>query len=106
MVTQLTSYELLTLRESEGSFHFGNYWGEAEDLRAVIQHFSGTSRIVSAIIGHSKGMPFVLSIQCYHFVIMMDPGLRKLCSYVLGQKNQNNACCPHLSEVQKINPKC
>lgn len=46
--------------ESEGSFHFGNYRAEAEDLRAVIQHFSGTSRVTSAIIGHSKGGNVVL----------------------------------------------
>ncbi|KAE9448782.1 hypothetical protein C3L33_19320, partial [Rhododendron williamsianum] len=46
--------------ESEGSFHFGNYWSEAEDLRAVIQHFSGASRITSAIVGHSKGGDEVL----------------------------------------------
>lgn len=43
-------------RESEGSFEFGNYWREAEDLRAVIEHFSGKNREVTAIIGHSKGM--------------------------------------------------
>ncbi|KAI8553477.1 hypothetical protein RHMOL_Rhmol05G0019200 [Rhododendron molle] len=46
--------------ESEGSFHFGNYRSEAEDLRAVIQYFSGASRITSAIVGHSKGGDVVL----------------------------------------------
>ncbi|XP_058213664.1 uncharacterized protein LOC131325422 isoform X1 [Rhododendron vialii] len=46
--------------ESEGSFNYGHYWSEAEDLRAVIQHFSGTSRRTSAILGHSKGGNVVL----------------------------------------------
>ncbi|KAL7258192.1 hypothetical protein ACSBR1_004331 [Camellia fascicularis] len=46
--------------ESEGSFQFGNYWREAEDLRAVIQHFNGASRVTSAILGHSKGGNVVL----------------------------------------------
>lgn len=98
----LTIYELSSPRESEGSFHFGNYRGEAEDLRAVIQHFSGTSRVMSAIIGHSKGMPCLLSIQCYQFLITMHFGLEKLCSYVLGQ---NDACCPQLSDALEINLK-
>ncbi|KAJ6762861.1 hypothetical protein OIU79_023578 [Salix purpurea] len=48
--------------ESEGSFSFGNYWREADDLRAVIEHFRGAtpSRGVSAILGHSKGAGVVL----------------------------------------------
>ncbi|PSS15504.1 hypothetical protein CEY00_Acc12995 [Actinidia chinensis var. chinensis] len=46
--------------ESEGSFEFGNYWKEAEDLRAVIQHFNAVSRVTSAILGHSKGGNVVL----------------------------------------------
>ncbi|KAL7258191.1 hypothetical protein ACSBR1_004330 [Camellia fascicularis] len=46
--------------ESEGSFQYGNYWREAEDLRAVIQHFNGASRVTSAILGHSKGGNVVL----------------------------------------------
>ncbi|XP_057466768.1 uncharacterized protein LOC130756291 isoform X1 [Actinidia eriantha] len=46
--------------ESEGSFEFGNYWKEAEDLRAVIQHFNTVSRVPSAILGHSKGGNVVL----------------------------------------------
>ncbi|XP_028089926.1 uncharacterized protein LOC114290252 isoform X1 [Camellia sinensis] len=41
--------------ESEGSFQFGYYWREAKDLRAIIQHFNGASRVTSAILGHSKG---------------------------------------------------
>ncbi|KAL1164685.1 hypothetical protein E1A91_A06G079200v1 [Gossypium mustelinum] len=47
-------------RESEGSFQYGNYYREADDLHAVIQHFSGESRVVSAILGHSKGGNVVL----------------------------------------------
>ncbi|XP_027919381.1 uncharacterized protein LOC114177960 isoform X1 [Vigna unguiculata] len=41
--------------ESEGSFEFGSYWREAEDIRAVAQHFQETNRTVIAIVGHSKG---------------------------------------------------
>ncbi|WVZ10334.1 hypothetical protein V8G54_014864 [Vigna mungo] len=41
--------------ESDGSFQYGYYWREAEDLRAVIQHFHESNRGVSAIVGHSKG---------------------------------------------------
>uniref|UniRef100_A0A2P2KPV3 Uncharacterized protein MANES_16G101100 n=1 Tax=Rhizophora mucronata TaxID=61149 RepID=A0A2P2KPV3_RHIMU len=43
-------------RESEGSFAYGNYWREAEDLRSVIEHFIGANRVISAILGHSKGV--------------------------------------------------
>ncbi|XVF89083.1 hypothetical protein PTKIN_Ptkin19aG0102200 [Pterospermum kingtungense] len=46
--------------ESEGSFMYGNYRREAEDLRAVVQHFRNKERLVSAIIGHSKGGNVVL----------------------------------------------
>ncbi|XP_021275514.1 uncharacterized protein LOC110410224 isoform X3 [Herrania umbratica] len=46
--------------ESEGSFQYGNYSREADDLHAVIQHFSGENRVVSAIVGHSKGGNVVL----------------------------------------------
>ncbi|KAL6226698.1 hypothetical protein ACLB2K_000659 [Fragaria x ananassa] len=46
--------------ESEGTFQFGHYWREVDDLRAVIQHFSRTNHTVSAIIGHSKGGDEVL----------------------------------------------
>ncbi|OMO67281.1 hypothetical protein CCACVL1_20640 [Corchorus capsularis] len=46
--------------ESEGSFQYGNYYREADDLRAVIQHLSGENRVVSAILGHSKGGNVVL----------------------------------------------
>ncbi|KAG9455732.1 hypothetical protein H6P81_000240 [Aristolochia fimbriata] len=46
--------------ESEGSFHYGNYRREADDLHAVVLHFSGQNRDVSAIAGHSKGGNVVL----------------------------------------------
>lgn len=46
--------------ESEGSFQYGNYRREAEDLRAVVQHFHGENRVISAVIGHSKGGNVVL----------------------------------------------
>ena len=42
-------------RESQGSFQYGNYRREAEDLRSVLQHLRGENRVISAIIGHSKG---------------------------------------------------
>ncbi|KAL0736071.1 hypothetical protein Bca4012_012281 [Brassica carinata] len=40
--------------ESQGSFRYGNYRREAEDLRSVLQHLRGENRVISAIIGHSK----------------------------------------------------
>ncbi|KAF3960948.1 hypothetical protein CMV_014381 [Castanea mollissima] len=46
--------------ESEGVFQYANYWREVDDLHAVIQHFSGANRVISAIIGHSKGGNVVL----------------------------------------------
>ncbi|XP_012076946.2 uncharacterized protein LOC105637891 isoform X2 [Jatropha curcas] len=46
--------------ESEGSFAYGNYWREADDLRAVIEHFSGADRVTSVVLGHSKGGNVVL----------------------------------------------
>ncbi|KAL1363731.1 hypothetical protein HN51_011924 [Arachis hypogaea] len=46
--------------ESEGSFQFGNYGAEVDDLHDVIQHFRESNRVISAIIGHSKGGDVVL----------------------------------------------
>nr|KJB52725.1 hypothetical protein B456_008G274300 [Gossypium raimondii] len=43
-------------RESEGSFMYGNYRREAEDLRAVIRHFRNYQHLITAILGHSKGL--------------------------------------------------
>ncbi|XP_058758262.1 uncharacterized protein LOC131631485 [Vicia villosa] len=46
--------------ESEGSFQYGNYWTEVEDLHAVAEHFRESNRIIRAIVGHSKGGDVVL----------------------------------------------
>ncbi|XP_060960957.1 putative uncharacterized protein YDL057W [Cannabis sativa] len=46
--------------ESEGTFEYGNYQREADDLRSVIEHFFGANRTISAILGHSKGGDAVL----------------------------------------------
>ncbi|XP_010555048.1 PREDICTED: uncharacterized protein LOC104824638 isoform X2 [Tarenaya hassleriana] len=46
--------------ESEGSFQYGNYWREAEDLRSVLQYLRKENHEISAIIGHSKGGNVVL----------------------------------------------
>jgi alpha/beta superfamily hydrolase len=44
-----------SFRESEGSFYYGNYNYEADDLHSVIQYFSNLNRVVTIILGHSKG---------------------------------------------------
>ncbi|XP_058725020.1 uncharacterized protein LOC131596397 isoform X2 [Vicia villosa] len=46
--------------ESEGSFQYGNYYREVEDLRAIVQHFRGEKYVITAIVGHSKGGNVVL----------------------------------------------
>ncbi|KAM1479176.1 hypothetical protein ACFX2I_026503 [Malus domestica] len=46
--------------ESEGTFQFGNYRREADDLRSVVEYFSGAKRAPSTIVGHSKGGDAVL----------------------------------------------
>lgn len=46
--------------ESEGSFQFGNYYREADDLHAVIRHFREANRVINTILGHSKGGDVVL----------------------------------------------
>ncbi|KAF3681658.1 putative transcription factor-like isoform X1 [Capsicum annuum] len=46
--------------ESEGSFQYGNYHGEADDLHSVVEYFNGANRKVMAILGHSKGGGVVL----------------------------------------------
>nr|KYP46179.1 Putative uncharacterized protein YDL057W family [Cajanus cajan] len=46
--------------ESEGLFQYGNYWREVDDLHAVTQHFRESNRVISAIVGHSKGGDIVL----------------------------------------------
>ena len=47
-------------RESEGSFYYGNYNHEADDLHSVVQYFSNKNRVVPIILGHSKGGDVVL----------------------------------------------
>lgn len=55
--------------ESEGAFQFGHMRREADDLHAVIQHFSGSNHVVSAIFGHSKGaIDVLLYASKYHDV--------------------------------------
>ena len=49
-------------RESDGLFAYGNYMKEVEDLRAVVEHFNSANHIVSAIVGHSKGLLLVLRL--------------------------------------------
>ncbi|OVA08157.1 hypothetical protein BVC80_1721g13 [Macleaya cordata] len=46
--------------ESEGSFEYGNYSKEADDLHAVVLYFSGVKRVIGGILGHSKGGDVVL----------------------------------------------
>nr|XP_043627550.1 uncharacterized protein LOC122599159 isoform X2 [Erigeron canadensis] len=46
--------------DSEGSFQYGNYYREVDDLQAVMQFFEHEKRSVAAIIGHSKGGNVVL----------------------------------------------
>ncbi|XP_041997257.1 uncharacterized protein LOC121747307 isoform X1 [Salvia splendens] len=41
--------------ESEGTFQFGNYSKEVEDIRSVVEYFVGSNRSPIAIVGHSKG---------------------------------------------------
>ncbi|KAJ0745655.1 putative feruloyl esterase [Helianthus annuus] len=52
--------------ESEGIFEFGNYRKEVDDLQAVIQHFTAENRVVSAILGHSKGGNVVVLYASLH----------------------------------------
>ncbi|PHU09169.1 hypothetical protein BC332_21029, partial [Capsicum chinense] len=46
--------------ESEGSFQYGNYRREADDLRAIVEHFHEEERFIATIVGHSKGGNVVL----------------------------------------------
>ncbi|KAF9599669.1 hypothetical protein IFM89_001615 [Coptis chinensis] len=46
--------------ESEGSFQYGNYVREADDLRSVVEYFSGGKHALITILGHSKGGNVVL----------------------------------------------
>ena len=44
------------IRESEGSFQYGNYRREADELRNVVEFFHAKKRLIAAVIGHSKGL--------------------------------------------------
>ncbi|XP_022967814.1 uncharacterized protein LOC111467209 isoform X2 [Cucurbita maxima] len=59
--------------ESEGSFQYGYYHGEADDLHAIIQYWRAAGRVISGILGHSKGGDVVLlyasKYQDINFVI-------------------------------------
>ncbi|KAI3944183.1 hypothetical protein MKW98_016413 [Papaver atlanticum] len=46
--------------ESEGTFEFGNYSKEADDLHSVVMYFSGMKRVIGGVLGHSKGGDSVL----------------------------------------------
>ncbi|XP_042051017.1 putative uncharacterized protein YDL057W isoform X1 [Salvia splendens] len=46
--------------ESEGPFEYGNYAGETEDLRSVVEYFTGVERVPAVVLGHSKGGSVVL----------------------------------------------
>ncbi|KAJ7966424.1 alpha/beta-Hydrolases superfamily protein [Quillaja saponaria] len=46
--------------ESDGSFQYGNYYREADDLRTVVQYFREKKYVIIAIVGHSKGGNVVL----------------------------------------------
>lgn len=54
------NFDALTSSESEGSFRYGNYRREADDLRDVVQHFRGVNHAITTIVGHSKGFYLVL----------------------------------------------
>ncbi|PIA42961.1 hypothetical protein AQUCO_02000425v1 [Aquilegia coerulea] len=55
--------------ESEGSFQYGNYHKDADDLRAVVLHFIRDNHVIRAIVGHSKGGNAVLIYAArYHDV--------------------------------------
>ncbi|KAI5072383.1 hypothetical protein GOP47_0012993 [Adiantum capillus-veneris] len=46
--------------ESEGTFQYGSYWTDAEDLRCVVCYWRAQGRQVDTLVGHSKGGNAVL----------------------------------------------
>lgn len=52
----LVVHSQLLSSESEGSFQYGNYRREADDLHSVVEYFNGANRKVTAVLGHSKGV--------------------------------------------------
>lgn len=59
----------MSSRESEGSFQYGNYYREVEDLRAVVQHFREVKYEITAIVGHSKGQTMLCLLYETEFSI-------------------------------------
>ncbi|KAF3674217.1 putative delta(8)-fatty-acid desaturase-like [Capsicum annuum] len=62
-VSKIAPRALLSIvakNESEGSFQYGNYRREADDLRAIVEHFHEEERFIATIVGHSKGGNVVL----------------------------------------------
>ncbi|KAG5527296.1 hypothetical protein RHGRI_028255 [Rhododendron griersonianum] len=62
--------------ESNGCFQYGDYWRQAEDLRAVVEHFNRGRRVTSAIVGHGKGLSFCAKYSIYQIPMFHhnDPG--------------------------------
>ncbi|KAL6123823.1 hypothetical protein ACLB2K_076340 [Fragaria x ananassa] len=59
--------------ENEGIFEYGNYRKETDDSHFVVEHFSGTSRVASVILGHSKGGDVVLLYASkYHDILLLS----------------------------------
>lgn len=52
--------------ESEGTFQYGNYYKEVDDLRDVILHFKKHKRDTRGIAGHSKGGNVVILYSSIH----------------------------------------
>lgn len=54
-------YGVVCVRESEGSFRYGHYRREADDLRAVVQYFRAQNYVIVAVVGHSKGLSIIFA---------------------------------------------
>ncbi|XP_026451008.1 uncharacterized protein LOC113351193 [Papaver somniferum] len=60
-------------RESEGTFEFGSYSKEADDLHSVVMYFSGLKQVIGGILGHGKAT--VVSISAHYY---MDKGIEEV----------------------------
>lgn len=72
----LKTHFIFGVSESEGSFQYGNYRREADDLRAIVEHFHEAVRFIAAIIGHSKGIAFESQLisdlgKLHHFSLFL-----------------------------------
>ncbi|KAI3989291.1 hypothetical protein MKX01_004840 [Papaver californicum] len=86
--------------ESGGTFEFGNYNKEADDLHSVVLYFSGMKRVIGGILGHSKGGDTVLVYASkYHDVPMvinvsgrynMDEGIKERLGEDFMEKSKEN----------------